>query len=274
MKENEFSTVELDGFKMELDSEEYIDRTILKTRIFEPVTTRWVRETVKSGSTVIDIGANIGFFTMLAASLTGPNGRVVAVEPTAYAMHRLQRNCAVNGFHHVQMFKCALGRETRYAVDITFDPKEYLSGSDTSMRSSWRTMEGGIGSSHAGLRDFCDFIPLDLFCAREMLDFIDLIKIDVDGHELTVLEGARNTIASLRPTLILEILDASRGKQRFDDADMNRNMTEIVEFLFTTGYCATAETGESFADPRSLLEYIRNFKGASGAPNFLFKCGN
>lgn len=73
--------VQLDGFAMFVMGNDYIGRSIVKARTYEPHVTAVVRRTLGEGRGFLDVGANIGYFTMLASSIVKQAGRVIAVEP-------------------------------------------------------------------------------------------------------------------------------------------------------------------------------------------------
>lgn len=149
----------------------------------------WVTEamlrTVRPGSTVIDVGANLGFFTLLLADLAGPEGRVLAFEPNAGLADRLASSIAVNGFGgRTTLHRCALGAA---AGQVALDVEAQTPGGG-------RVREDGAGR-----------IPirrLDSF--PQALDAA-FIKIDVEGHEQQVWRGMTGILARGNPlTIFLE----------------------------------------------------------------------
>jgi len=257
------------GCVMDLDANEYIDRSI-RNNTFEPITRSWFEAVIRPGDVIADVGANIGFFSLIASKLTGPDGRVLAFEPTAYGMWKLKRNLTLNDVQNVICFKLALSTTERHAVDISYDPKGYYNEQDKGIRSSWHTADGAVGSAQLGTLDFADFVPLDTLVERYGWSRIDVLKIDVDGNELSVIEGARQCIRRDRPRMILELLDPGRSTSRYEGEGLER-FQSLLTFLFETGYRATAEDGVACGTPASLLTYLRAFDGRRGAPNFLFQ---
>ena len=84
------------GLKFLCKRENLIEKCILETGTWESGETALVKEYVRSGTVAVDVGANIGYFTLLMSSLAGPTGQVHAFEPTRYAFGRLQQNRALN----------------------------------------------------------------------------------------------------------------------------------------------------------------------------------
>ena len=87
---------ERDGIRWQLDLDEGIDLSIFLFGCFEPSTTKCLKQLVKEGQTVLDIGANIGAHTLQLAKLVGSKGQVIAFEPTVYALNKAQQNISLN----------------------------------------------------------------------------------------------------------------------------------------------------------------------------------
>ena len=175
----------VDGVRFELDLGEVIDFSLYMNN-FEPEVTAALRRETQPGMTVFDIGANIGAHTMLLASWTGEEGRVVAFEPTDFAFRKLQRNLSLNSLSWVTAVKAALSDQNVLGQSVNF-------------RASWRT-DGGRGDGISVV----DFVRLDDWCAANGVASVDLIKLDVDGNEFPVLAGAREIIARNRPLFVME----------------------------------------------------------------------
>lgn len=138
----------------------------------------------------IDVGANIGLFTLKAAPLAG---RVVAVEPGEEAGRQLDANVALNSFSNVSVVRKALsdqpGRAVLFHNPLGDDPQAFSLISDGS----------DCGS------EAVDLITLDKLVEEQNLSRVDCIKIDVEGAEDLVLAGGTGTLARDRPTVIFEI---------------------------------------------------------------------
>ncbi len=139
------------------------------------------------GSAVLDIGANVGAHTLRLAELAGEGGRVYAFEPTEYAYGKLARNLSLNPrLRNVMLVHAALS--------------DHNAEEECEIRATWRP-----DGRHSSYRTRVGFIRLDDWCARESLERIDLIKLDVDGHEGEVLAGGAAVIRRGLPTIVLEI---------------------------------------------------------------------
>src|ERR1700730_3314616 len=91
---------EIFGYQIKLDLSDYIQRSIYLS-VFEPHESAQVKQYLKEGMTLVDVGANVGYYTLLAASLVGRRGRVLAFEPSPYAFERLVETIRRNNLSQV-----------------------------------------------------------------------------------------------------------------------------------------------------------------------------
>ncbi len=156
-----------------------------------------LRRHVTPDATCFDIGANIGLYS-LALSTLAPEGRVYAFEPSPGTFDFLGRNLATNAVAHASAFQMALGEHADSTVhfhDIPF----FTAGSFTVEDGSFLTSEV-LGSTYLDAPS----TTLDAFVAEHGVERVDVVKIDVEGGELAVLEGARSTLETFRPTVLTE----------------------------------------------------------------------
>jgi FkbM family methyltransferase len=155
-----------------------------------------VRRLVTPGSTVVDAGANIGYLCRLFARWVGPEGRVVAVEPIVETFNILRdAHEGQDGWRHVFLLNAALSDETGTATMIV--PRQ-AAGVENFYEAS---LHGAPGD---GVEMKVEKRTLDELC-RHLDIRPDFIKIDVEGHELEVLRGGSNLLASLHPALLIEV---------------------------------------------------------------------
>ena len=146
------------------------------------------------GDTFIDVGANIGWFTILAAHKVGPNGRVYAFEPRSDRYERLVRSVVENGFEaRCIVEKIGLG-SAETELDLGWIPEEHNPGHSFLMTAA--QIEGSEWIETVRVA------PLDSYGIDQT---IKVMKIDVEGAEPGVIEGARALIARDHPVLLLEI---------------------------------------------------------------------
>ncbi len=151
------------------------------------------------GSVMIDVGAHIGTHTLTMAYCVGVEGRVVAFEPQPKIFRELFHNIRINMFHNVSCIWAAVGTESgRMEISPIRQGNE---GATPLVRTG---ISAGCWSSEVigGTGMYVDVRSIDSLC----LDRVSLIKIDVEGMENMVLEGARETIRKYKPVIILEIM--------------------------------------------------------------------
>lgn len=148
---------------------------------------------VQPGQTVIDIGANIGLYTLKAASLTGASGRVIAVEPGEEASRQLRANLALNDFPQVTVVQLALsdhaGEATLHHIPLGDDPQAYSLLPDSSAKTGETVATD----------------TLDALTARLGIEALHLVKMDVEGAEPLVIAGGRGTLQRFHPIVIFEV---------------------------------------------------------------------
>jgi len=136
---------------------------------------------VRPGMTVVDIGANVGYYTLLAAKLTGPSGHVYAFEPSPENFRLLQRNVEANGYQNVTLVPKAVSAASGKA-SLTLD----RSSSGGHSLSQFR---GGADSVEV------ETVSLDDFFAGPQPTAIDVLKMDAEGAETGILAGMQGVLA-------------------------------------------------------------------------------
>jgi len=146
------------------------------------------RSLLAPGQTAIDIGANLGFITAMLASIVGPDGRVLAFEPAPAVFVKLQKTLAVNGLDQVtpMNFGCGAARSVTRLHQVN--------------RSSGNAsiVSGGRDAGEIRLERLDDV-------AQAWATRVSLLKIDTEGYEPEILQGARRLIADHRPIIYLEM---------------------------------------------------------------------
>jgi len=175
---------------MELDLSDFIQRSVY-AGLYEVDDVSWFRTVLQPGMTFVDVGANIGYYTALGASVVGNRGRVFAFEPDPFAFARLDRFVKLNRLSQVECKPIALS-DREQQLTLFVPPKSY-------------------GNHNPSTSRYCDEMTarevpagtLDRFFETSDLGCIDLLKIDVEGHELRVLQGGQCSIREGRVKRIL-----------------------------------------------------------------------
>jgi FkbM family methyltransferase len=156
----------------------------------------WFQFAARAG-TVLDVGAHVGFYALLAAH-ANPKGRVFAFEPHPSVYERLIRNLSLNGVENVRCVQGACGARAGTATLYEVEGRGIPSGS---------TLESGFMKREWGIRSRAvSVLMLDEFVAGADLGTVDLVKLDTEGTEPQVLEGMRDTLRRHRPLIFCEVL--------------------------------------------------------------------
>ena len=160
---------------------------------YETPVYNYLKERVRPGDVILDVGAHVGIFTILLARWTGPTGRVFAFEPTPVTFAALSEHLTLNGVaERVTPVPCAVSDQpgTVNFYTISNSPENTLNQRHTSL--------GEATGIQVQVR------TIDEFCAEKEITPA-LIKIDIEGFELHALRGARETIARHKPLLVIEM---------------------------------------------------------------------
>lgn len=216
------------GIAWHLDLWEGIDFAIFLQGAFEPSTARALKRLIRPGATVLDIGANIGAHTLAMAESVGQEGRVLAFEPTEYAFSKLKRNIALNPTlaERIQAFQTMLVEQDAAALEEKISSSWPLRTSDDLHRvHRAREMSTAGATTRA----------LDSILAEQNVTRVNCIKIDVDGHETTVFRGARQTLATHFPVIVMELAP-------YVLEEFGSNIHELLSLLREFGYGFHSET--------------------------------
>jgi len=156
-----------------------------------------IRPFLAEDAICVDVGANIGLYSLAFAWLA-PRGHVYAFEPSPGTFDHLRQNVEENQLGNVEAFQLALGDQAEGTVHFhEFD--FFTAGSFAVDDDSFLTSEA-LGSNYFE----APATTLDAFVAEHGIDRIDLVKIDVEGAELSVLDGAKETLSAMQPKVVLE----------------------------------------------------------------------
>ena len=203
---------------------------------YEPHVAAALRRTLGPGDAMLDVGANIGYFTLLAAGLVGPAGHVTAMEPNPENVALMERSVAESGFGNVTVIQAgasaAIGTLALHAASgngatSAYDPT----------RGARRTAAG---------------LPIDVALSRRAAP-LRLIKIDVEGFEFEALRGAERVLAEDRPVLLLEF--APEGLVGTDGPG-------LLAWLAARGYGFSVLEGEGPGAPRDAAGVMEAFARA------------
>jgi FkbM family methyltransferase len=198
----EHRRIEIGGVEMIFDVTDFAARGGYFSRLpYEPGATDVVLTNLPRGGVFVDVGANAGYFSVLAALRAGPAGRVFAFEPQPDTRARLLRHVDVNGVgDRVIVSRSALGRGDRATASLFTSCMPGNSGLSSIAPSAQALASGALRP------DVQTQVPLQTFdrwAADAAVRQIDIVKIDVEGAELDVLEGMAETFAARPPRYVI-----------------------------------------------------------------------
>jgi FkbM family methyltransferase len=170
--------------------------------------TPYFKSLLKPSSVVSDIGANVGYYSLVAAPLVGSTGRVYAFEPASRQFASLKKNALRNGFTQILPNKLALADKPGEAV--LYQEDEFNTGSASLHHTGPNNTKG----------EMVTLTTLDDFVEPLKLDRLDVIKVDVEGYELAVLNGGRKTLEEFHPTLLIEVRESHQRQAGFSRKEL------------------------------------------------------
>lgn len=190
---------------------------------------RWLHP----GQTAFDIGANVGLHTLRMADLVGQRGSVYAFEPNPEVYGRLQRNVALNGFSHVRTFSCGVGPAGQATLHVN-------------CAGNWNRNATLLADPQAGdtVGVEIPIIPLDDLWRQAGTPPVDLIKIDIEGYELSALKSGLAMLRECRPLILSEFSPHYCGLQGI-------SWTDVETFYASLGYQLRSLDGASQAEPQA-----------------------
>jgi FkbM family methyltransferase len=199
-----------------------IKQIIVSGRIWENKIDDLLKKYIERGSTALDIGAHIGTHTLRMAQMVGPNGRVYAFEPQKKIYRELYYNLKLNQMSNTTPLRFAVGNGNA-VIEMGAAP------------------EGNEGATSIGSGgDKAELRTIDSFGFQG----ISLVKIDVEGYEDPVIEGARETLLRCHPVIIVEILKRTSGDATEEAANLRiANTKKKIEDL---GYSIELNSNEDY----------------------------
>ncbi len=211
---------------------------------YEPEIRDLFHSRLREGMTVLDVGAHVGYYTLLAAKLVGPKGKVYAFEPEPENFKILQANIASNGYENIRLIHQAVG-------DRTGRVQFFLSRQGNDRHSIFV-------SKRESSREACLDVPavsLDDFLATQDWPHVDLIKMDIEGAEPLALKGMAQLVA--RPEnlrMIVELAPEALRAGGFEAA-------EFLNQLSAAGFCLSVPSPDGALTPLSPANFTSFAQG-------------
>ena len=189
--------IEIEGSKMYVDfieEDPVIQKTLqayITTQHWDEATTKIFKQSINEGDTILDLGANIGYYSLLASQLIGKTGKVFAFEPEPRNFKILQKNIDLNNYNNIHAFQKAVSDEN---TSLTLYISEKDSGAHTIRPTKVeREFENEVKVEVVRLDDFL----------KDKTEKIDIVKMDIEGYEVEVLRGGMSTWEKVEKCKIL-----------------------------------------------------------------------
>jgi FkbM family methyltransferase len=204
--------------KVKGDAREIIEQYIYYFGVWEPHITAWISRRLAPGDTFVDVGANIGYYSLLASRLVGASGTVVAIEPSPRTFSKLNANMTLNGLSNVRTVN--LAASACDGIVQIFRGDEHSSGLTTIIERKGFELECEVSAA-----------PLSSILRPEEMRNTRLVKIDVEGAEWSVVAGMASLINKGRRDLeiIIEV-DTDRL------AHQGKTPDDLLRPFLTTGF--------------------------------------
>ncbi len=189
-----YAIYETKGILIELNPISKIDRKIISEQGHDPIISDLIFEHLAQGGTFLDIGANVGYFSLIAAKL--PNVKVLAFEPSPREIIRLYRNIALNNLGNITVFPYGLAEQEQVM--------------SLNLAGMWNPGMNSVVNLKNQTEECvdCYFSTLDSLVPHSIISDIRLCKIDVEGMELSVLKGIRKSIKLMNKAVFIVEIDS------------------------------------------------------------------
>ena len=215
--------VKFDGFLMKLNASSYMDLSLyhqfLKFGLYEPDISRYIMNTLKTGDVFVDVGANSGYYSLLASSLVGKSGLVYSFEPHPETFERLKYNINLNEMENIRAYNIALS---------SYDGKGTLNISRSSDGlNSLKYIPLASGKIEINVGKLDNILPNVI---------INTLKIDAEGAEIDIIHGASELISRSKSLkIIFEIDKEETGQKLLDELTrLGFNSYVVQNCLFIT----------------------------------------
>lgn len=217
----------------------WVDWNIYCLGIYEAYLTRYFLKMLQPDSIVLDVGAYVGQYTLLAAKYA-PQGRIVAVEAHPESFRRLEHNTRRNNLPNVERLNLAAGAEIGHMAFALSADSFTSSLLPADILSETPTMQ-------------VDVVPLDEIVYRLRLPGVDVVKVDVEGAEGQVLSGAQALLRQHKPALIIEV-DREREAVFGDTPEqIAASLRDIGYRICTLGRTGLCDLGDKVPDYENLI---------------------
>jgi len=249
-------TAWLDGLSVYAYPGNETSRAIFVTGNYEPNEFFMLAQVLRPGMIFVDVGANMGLYTLFAAQRVGEHGRVLAIEPSTRECGRLLKNVAANSLSNVRLLWNAVS-DSRSDTDLLIAEEEW---------SGHNTLGAFAYDTPLATKETVRTERLDDIVLREELSRVDIIKLDVEGAELLALKGAVGILERFRPLFLLELADRALCHQGSSSAQIwdfcRQKGYRIFAFDQTTGLPVLAQQ-KPYYDSENVVAVPESYEAAA-----------
>lgn len=181
-----------DNFFMLLNPTEHIQQQLFWYGYYENELRDLLKKIVKPNDVFVDIGANIGYFSLLIAHHL-PSVKVISFEPIADLYKKMNDNIALNDIENIVTVNAAAG-------EVNEEKEIFVSEPDNLGMSSFQLPE-----NYSGYKEKVKVVSIDEWFKGSGLTNIDIVKLDIEGSELAALTGMKEVLQNFKPLLIVEV---------------------------------------------------------------------
>jgi len=211
----------LEGVRVWVAGDDQLLKSLFLTGLFEPNEFLLLDRLLRPGMEFVDVGANLGLYTLFAARKVGMRGVVLALEPSSREFQKLRANVELNRMSQVRLQQVAASDRSTQAELLVAEEE----------RSGHNTLGAfGYGDTLLASKEVVRLERLDEIVRLEGLKSVDVIKMDIEGGELFALQGALRTLQTFHPILLIEMADRS-------SAGLGSTSAHVWDFLSGLGYC-------------------------------------
>ena len=216
-----------------------IEASIITNNTYEPEVIKEIKSTLNNGSTFIDGGANIGFFSLIASKIVGPTGTVIAFEPTPSTFNYLKKNININRINNIIINDKGLSSSEKQLPFLLKsnnpEANHIISKEDESLHDENEIIK-------------ISTISIDKYCDENKIKKIDLIKLDIEGQEFEAIKGAREILSINQNVKIIFELNIA----------FKKNGIEFAKEIFTELNKLNFFNFETLLNPRISIKKLNN----------------
>lgn len=196
--------VDVNGYKLKLIPEDAgISTELALFKTHEPLNTKLLKDSLREGMICLDVGANIGYYTLLESKIVGENGKVIAIEPSPINFPVLEKNLEMANAKNVDSF-CLAGGDKNGMLKFFLDKQSNLSrilGENEIVKKTDSIVDVPVKR-------------LDFFIDELNLKKIDFLRMDVEGYEYYIYKGMRNSLKKFKPMIQMEFHCRALGNKK------------------------------------------------------------